>query len=250
MNSSHKLLLTLTLVPLLALAACGSNGSGGKTSGDVTASSSAKPAASQGKCTYTKDGSKAARPVKLPPANPPKQLPKAMTISTNRGDIKVSLDTAQAPCTVNSFVSLARQGYFDHTRCHRLTTSGIYVLQCGDPTATGTGGPGYTFPDELHSNDPRIQPCQTQGGQEVCTYGPGTLAMANAGPNTNGSQFFIVLDDLAGKLPKNYTIFGKVTDGMDVVDQIASVPRKMGAGGEQSSPTEPVTLEKVTVQAS
>lgn len=245
MNSSHKLLLTLTLVPLLALAACGSNGSGGNASGDATASSSAKPAASQGQCTYTRDGSKAARRVKLPPANPPKALPKAMTISTNRGDIKVSLDTAQAPCTVNSFVSLARQGYFDHTRCHRLTTSGIYVLQCGDPTATGTGGPGYTFPDELHSNDPRIQPCQAQGGQEVCTYGPGTLAMANAGPNTNGSQFFLVY----GKSPlaNSYTVFGRMTaSGLRVVQDIAKKGATPPDSTGTTAPKESVVITSVS----
>jgi peptidyl-prolyl cis-trans isomerase B (cyclophilin B) len=245
MTSSHKFLLILTLVPLLALAACGSNGSGGKTSGDVTASSSAKPAASQGQCTYTKDGSKAVRPVKLPPANPPKKLPKAMTISTNRGDIKVSLDTAQAPCTVNSFVSLARQGYFDHTRCHRLTTSGIYVLQCGDPTATGTGGPGYTFPDELHSNDPRIQPCQTQGGQELCTYGPGTLAMANAGPNTNGSQFFLVYDK--SPLANSYTVFGRMTaSGLRVVQDIAKKGATPPDSNGMTAPKESVVVTSVS----
>ncbi len=156
------------------------------------------------------------------------------TLATNKGDVEVEFFPEDAPVTVNNFVQLASEGFYDGTPFHRVVPG--FVIQGGDPTGTGTGGPGYRFQDET-----------IPGHRD---YERGTLAMANAGPNTNGSQFFIVLDDLAGKLPKNYTIFGKVTDGMDVVDQIASVPRKMGAGGEQSSPTEPVTLEKVTVQAS
>ncbi len=100
------------------------------------------------------------------------------TIATSVGTLEATLDADKAPCTVNSFVSLAKQGFFDNTPCHRLTTAGIYVLQCGDPTGTGTGGPGYTIPDEFSTTD---------------TYGPGTLAMANTGqPNSGGSQFFIV----------------------------------------------------------
>jgi len=106
-----------------------------------------------------------------------------------------------------------------------------FVIQGGDPTGTGTGGPGYKFADEPISRD----------------YEKGTLAMANAGPNTNGSQFFIVLEDLRGKLPKNYTIFGRVTAGQEVVDAIGATPTKAGSGGERSSPTEAVTLEQVTV---
>ena len=104
-----------------------------------------------------------------------------------------------APVTVNNFVCLAEDGYFNDTPFHRIVKG--FVIQGGDPTGTGSGGPGYKFADEPVTRD----------------YERGTLAMANAGPNTNGSQFFIVLDDLRGKLPKNYTIFGRVTAGMDVV---------------------------------
>lgn len=248
--TSRKTLATLVLVPLLALtAACGSGGSGGSgSSGSSGGGSSPGPAAggstsAQGQCSYTKDGSTPARKVNLPPARPG-NLPASMTIHTNRGDIGVTLDARQAPCTVNSFVSLARQGYFDKTRCHRLTTSGIFVLQCGDPTATGTGGPGYTFPDELHQNDPRIQPCQSSGGQDVCTYGPGTVAMANAGPNTNGSQFFLVYDK--SPLPNAYTVFGRMTAGglrvvQDIARHGATAPDSQG----NTAPRESVTITSV-----
>jgi peptidyl-prolyl cis-trans isomerase B (cyclophilin B) len=128
-----------------------------------------------------------------------------VTIETSVGDIDATLDADSAPCTVNSFTSLASQGYFDGTKCHRLTTSGIFVLQCGDPAGTGMGGPGYSFPDELDGDE---------------TYAAGTLAMANAGPDTNGSQFFIVYDD--SPLPPAYTVFGSVSEeGIEVVQGVA-----------------------------
>jgi cyclophilin family peptidyl-prolyl cis-trans isomerase len=154
------------------------------------------------------------------------------TIETNKGTIEIELFPEDAPNTVNNFVCLAEDGYFDGTPFHRIVKG--FVIQGGDPTGTGMGGPGYKFNDEPIARD----------------YERGTLAMANAGPNTNGSQFFIVLDDLRGKLPKNYTIFGKVTDGLDVVDLIANTPTGMSAGGEQSKPSEPVTLERVTINES
>ena len=103
-----------------------------------------------------------------------------VTFETTVGTFNATLDADKTPCTVNSFVSLADQNYFNGTGCHRMTTAGIFVLQCGDPSETGTGGPGYSFADEVDGSE---------------TYGPGTLAMANAGPNTNGSQFFIVYGD-------------------------------------------------------
>ena len=153
------------------------------------------------------------------------------TLETSHGNIEVELFPEDAPLTVNNFVSLAREGFYDGTPFHRIVKG--FVIQGGDPTGTGTGGPGYKFKDEPVKKD----------------YEQGTLAMANAGPNTNGSQFFIVLQDLRGRLPKNYTIFGRVTDGLDVVDAIADVQVTRGASGEMSSPTQPVTLEKVTIHA-
>jgi cyclophilin family peptidyl-prolyl cis-trans isomerase len=154
------------------------------------------------------------------------------TLETNRGDIQVEFYPQDAPETVNNFVCLAQDGFYDGTPFHRIVSG--FVIQGGDPTGTGAGGPGYRFDDEPVTRD----------------YERGTLAMANAGPNTNGSQFFIVLDDLRGKLPKNYTIFGKVTGGLDVVDAIAQTPTTVGRSGEKSTPTEPVTLERVTVNES
>ncbi len=154
------------------------------------------------------------------------------TLETNKGTIEVELYPNDAPKTVNNFVCLARDGYFDGTPFHRIVQG--FVIQGGDPTGTGSGGPGYKFTDEPISRE----------------YEKGTLAMANAGPNTNGSQFFIVLDDLQGRLPKNYTIFGKVTSGQEAVDAIAAVPTRQGASGEKSQPTEPVTLDRVTIEES
>lgn len=127
------------------------------------------------------------------------------TIETNYGNIVAELFPDQAPMTVNSFVFLAREGYFDGVKFHRVVNG--FVIQTGDPTGTGAGGPGYRFPDEPVTLD----------------YTAGTLAMANAGPNTNGSQFFITLADLTGRLPKNYTILGRVSEGMDVVTKIGGV---------------------------
>lgn len=154
------------------------------------------------------------------------------TLETNKGVIQVEFFPDDAPNTVNNFVCLAEDGYFDQTPFHRIVKG--FVIQGGDPTGTGTGGPGYKFADEPVARE----------------YERGTLAMANAGPNTNGSQFFVVLEDLRGKLPKNYTIFGRVTEGMDVVDAIANTPTVTGRSGENSTPTEPITLEKVTITES
>ena len=125
------------------------------------------------------------------------------TLKTNHGDIELDLDVERSPQTVNNFVFLAREGFYDGVVFHRVIEG--FMIQGGDPTGTGMGGPGYKFRDELDGDG---------------TYSRGTLAMANAGPNTNGSQFFIMHKDVG--LPHSYSIFGKVTDGLDVVDSIAS----------------------------
>jgi cyclophilin family peptidyl-prolyl cis-trans isomerase len=152
------------------------------------------------------------------------------TIKTNMGDIVVQLFPKDAPLAVNNFIFLARQGFYDRVVFHRVVKG--FVIQGGDPTGTGMGGPGYKFADEKVTRD----------------YLPGTLAMANSGPNTNGSQFFITLADLSGKLPKNYTIFGIVTSGMEVVQKIGSVPVKASANNELSSPTVDVHIISVTIE--
>ncbi len=204
-----RLLLVLALV-LPVLAACG---------GDEPSNDSA--ASEQGTCEYTASGS-AAKDAELPPSEPVAET--SMTVATNRGDIGLTLLPDTAPCTVNSFVSLAEQGYFDDTKCHRLVPG--FVLQCGDPSATGTGGPGYSFADELSGDE---------------TYPAGTLAMANSGPDTNGSQFFIVLED--SELPPDYTVFGTVDSaGLDVARAIEAD----GNGPDGVAPAEDVVVESVS----
>ncbi|MET8874833.1 peptidylprolyl isomerase [Nocardia sp. NPDC004604] len=147
------------------------------------------------------------------------------------GTVTIALDAARAPRTVNSFVFLAGQKYFDHTQCHRMTTSGIFILQCGDPSATGMGGPGYQFPNE---------------NLDGATYPAGTVAMANAGPDTNGSQFFLVYKD--SPLPPNYTPFGKITGGMDVLEKVANAGVVLGT--EDGRPNADVILNSVTTTQS
>jgi len=151
-------------------------------------------------------------------------------IVTNCGTITIKLDGKAAPHTVNSFAFLASKHYFDNTPCHRLTTSGIYVLQCGDPTGSGSGGPGYQFQDE------------NLGAIKNNTYPAGIVAMANAGPGTNGSQFFLVYKD--SPLSPNYTPFGQIVSGLDVVQKIAAAGSNPPGDG---SPKQPVVIESFTV---
>lgn len=155
--------------------------------------------------------------------------PTQATVLTSVGDFAVTLTPESAPCTVHNFASLAEQGWFDQTECHRLTTQGIFVLQCGDPTATGTGGPGYTIPDEL-------------SGSEV--YSAGTLAMANTGmADTGGSQFFVVYADT--ELPPSYTVFGTLdAAGIAVLEGVAS--KGTVDGGPDGAPAEAVTITSVS----
>lgn len=147
------------------------------------------------------------------------------TIRTNRGDITVKLLADEAPRTVNNFVFLAEQGFYDGVIFHRVIRG--FMLQGGDPTGTGTGGPGYKFDDELDAARER-------------GYKLGTLAMANAGPNTNGSQFFIMHADYP--LPPNYNVFGKTIDGLHIVDQIGNVETD-----PRDRPTDDVVIETVDI---
>jgi len=149
------------------------------------------------------------------------------TLDTSQGSIEIKLLADIAPKTVNNFVFLATQGFYDGVIFHRVIKG--FMIQGGDPTGTGTGGPGYRFDDE----------------RVVTPYQLGTLAMANAGPNTNGSQFFIVQGPSGTHLPPQYTIFGQVTAGMDVVDKIAETPV---GGRENSTPKTQVVINKVSVQ--
>ena len=157
----------------------------------------------------------------------PNTMP-TVKIQTNKGDITVELYANDAPKTVENFVTLAKKGYYDGVIFHRVIKG--FMIQGGDPTGTGSGGPGYQFADELDSATPSYK----KG------YVRGTLAMANAGPNTNGSQFFIMHADYP--LPNAYTIFGHVTTGMEVVDAIAN-----GAVDGNDRPLSEVKMTKVEV---
>jgi peptidyl-prolyl cis-trans isomerase B (cyclophilin B) len=181
------------------------------------------------------------------PNNPPRtgKVPTdpaqiSASMSTNQGNIGLQLDNAKSPCTVNSFASLAQQGFFNDTPCHRLTTSeGLAVLQCGDPTGQGTGGPGYQFDNEYPTS--QFQPDDPKLQQPVM-YPRGTLAMANAGPGTNGSQFFLVYKD--SQLPPNYTVFGTIDQtGLATLDKIAAA----GAadGSQDGKPKNDVQVKSI-----
>lgn len=166
------------------------------------------------------------------------------TLTTNRGTIGITLDPKDTPCTVNSFVSLIKQGYYNNTPCHRLTTAGIYVLQCGDPSGTGSGGPGYAFNDELV---PAAMPKSCDATSDTCVYPAGTVAMANAGANTNGSQFFLVYQD--SPLAYNYTIFGTMSaEGLKTVQAIAAHGSAAPTATGNTPPNESVTITSATVR--
>ncbi|GHI09112.1 peptidylprolyl isomerase [Streptomyces cellostaticus] len=158
-----------------------------------------------------------------------------MKLATTCGDIGIALKTSAAPHTVNSFDFLAGKGFFDHTKCHRLTTNGIYVLQCGDPTGVGSGGPGYTIPDE------NLKDSSLKGNK----YPAGTVAMANTGQkHTGGSQFFLVYKD--SPLPPSYTPFGTIdAAGLKVLDKIAAAGENTGQG--DGAPNATVVINKATV---
>lgn len=212
--------LSVVLLPacLLLVSACG----------DANQSAPGDDTVQAVTCSYPVSGDPAT-PVDPPPSTDVSNVGTATaTIHLTAGDVEIELDRANTPCTVNSFVSLARQGYFDDTECHRLTDTGIFVLQCGDPTATGMGGPGYSFEDETASD---------------MTYPAGTVAMANAGPDTNGSQFFLVWDDT--ELPPDYTVFGTMNQaGLDVVAGIAA----QGVAAEDgTSPIAEARIDAVTL---
>lgn len=167
-----------------------------------------------------------------PPSALLKEKVTTFTLVTNCGDIKIAVDQAKAPQTVTALTTLARGGYFDATLCHRLTTSGLYVLQCGDPTATGSGGPSFTYGDE---NLPT---------GAANNYPAGTVAMANSGANTNGSQFFLVYANTT--LGPSYTIWGKITSGLNILKGIAAAGVK--GGTTDGTPAQTIAIEKVIVK--
>jgi peptidyl-prolyl cis-trans isomerase B (cyclophilin B) len=209
----------------------------------ATATAVAEPAHH---CSYTAAAA-VARKVSFPPAAPDYTASYQATINTNLGKITFNLLNNKATCTVNSFVHLAEAGYFNNTQCHRLLTSGIYVLQCGDPNATaatklscsttskiGSGTPGYDFASENLTG---------------AKYPTGTVAMANAGPTTNGSQFFIVYKDSTSGLTASYTPFAAVSSGLGIVQNVAkdgySCQYAQSGGG---APKKKVIIDSVTIK--
>jgi peptidyl-prolyl cis-trans isomerase B (cyclophilin B) len=191
--------------------------------------------AAKGECTFTPDGQAAKSATPPPNGKVPTSGTVTVDVTTSQGPLTVQLDRAKAPCTVDSFVSLVKQHYYDKTPCHRLVTDGIYVLQCGDPTGTGTGGPGYTIPDEATGTE---------------QYPAGTVAMARTqAPNSGGSQFFIVYKDSPNLMQKlgaqQYTVFGKLTDGLPVIDKIAAAGTT--SGGSDGAPKLSTEITSMTV---
>ncbi len=210
-------LLAAVVLPLSMMAACAG----------TSTSTTAAPGA-QATCSYPADGP-AAKPATPPAGTEPDTGSVTATIGLPGGEVKILMDRSKTPCTIGSFVHLATSGYFDDTKCHRLTTSAaLQVLQCGDPSGQGSGGPGYSFADETNPS---------------MRYPTGTVAMANAGANTNGSQFFLVYGD--SQLQPDYTVFGTITAGLDVLTKIAAVG--VSGGGQDGAPASAVTISKVTI---
>jgi peptidyl-prolyl cis-trans isomerase B (cyclophilin B) len=209
-----------------------------------SAAASATSSAQSNPLKYEASGASAKPGIAVPTFNAADaQKTYTVTLTTNRGDIVISMDGKAAPYTVYSFVYLAQKGYYDNTKCHRLVwSSGLFMLQCGDPTGTGQGGPGYTIPDE------NLASLGAAGSTGTVTYKAGTVAMANTGqPHTGGGQFFLVGQN--STLAPTYTPFGTITKGLDLLQSIGAA----GAGATDSHgntpPNDPTTIEKVTIQA-
>ncbi|WAP59372.1 peptidylprolyl isomerase [Streptomyces sp. S465] len=238
-----------------AVAATGALSGNDKDKKDDAAASSTPSAAATSKAPdpCAKEAKKVAdqKPKKLswkkePSITIDKSASYTMKLETTCGDISIAMDAGKAPHTVNSFDFLAGKGFFDHTKCHRLVNSGIYVLQCGDPQGTGAGGPGYTIPDE------NLKDSSLKGGK----YPAGTVAMANQynpqtkqGRNTGGSQFFLVYQD--SELPADYTPFGTVDKaGMKVLKKIADAGAAPADQTMNTAPNASVVINKATVTKS
>jgi len=172
------------------------------------------------------------KPMKLPVPEVKKPfVNRTITLTTNCGEIQIEADGINAPLTVISMSYLANKGFFDNSPCHRVTNQGIFVLQCGDPSGKGFGGPAYTAPDE---NLPK-------GTGNI--YPAGSVAMANSGPNTNGSQFFIIYDDNS-RLAPNYTLWGRVIKGLEIVKAVAAMGSDNSHPAGGGVPNQPITIEK------
>ena len=209
------------------------------------------PKVTPGPCKYTETpDDPSPRPVSLPrdPRRTPNRGTVDVDLKTTQGNIKLTLTRPKAPCTVQSFVHLAEHRFYDRTTCHRLTAyPTLKVLQCGDPKGNGEGGPGYSYKDELPTD---LKPAPNDPTGERRIYPRGTLAMANAGPNTNGSQFFLVIADSV--LRPNYTVFGTVdAAGLAVLDKVAAggiVPTPEAPAPVDGTPVRTTTINKAKVR--
>lgn len=245
---SSAAVVVIVLVAVVALSTIGRGGDAPAATAPSDAanatSAAAQPAASgPGTCAYPSDGN-AAKPNTPPPTEGvSNEGTVSVALATSAGPIGLTLNRAEAPCTVNSFAGLAGQGYFDGTGCHRLTTGeGLKVLQCGDPTGTGTGGPGYTIPDEAPTTL-----ASAPSGQGTVIYPRGTVAMAKtAQPNSGGSQFFLVYAD--STLPPEYTVFGTIDDdGLATIDKVAAAGTDDSNGSGDGKPKTPIEIQTATV---
>lgn len=236
----RRKLLAMFPIAVAALglsAACSSQGAGSAPKTANEQQSPAKPADSKPAAAASPAAPAAAAPKPAPKsiAGPPamqidQNKKYTAVIKTSMGEMTAELYAKDAPNTVNNFVFLSKQGFYDGVIFHRIIKE--FMVQTGDPQGTGMGGPGYKFNDEL------------TGPQ---TYQKGTLAMANAGANTQGSQFFICHGSRAETLPKRYSIFGKVTAGLDVLDKIAAAPVKPSPNGENSAPVDPPKIDTIQI---
>ena len=211
------------------------NGVGGEDDPGNDAAATPTTAAAGGTCQFTvEEGGEATESVGTPPAEPPTTGTTQLTMTTNFGPIGLTLDRAKAPCAAASFVHLTEAKFFDNTICHRETDSeGLKVLQCGDPTGTGTGGPGYRYPTQVSGDE---------------TYPRGTLAMANSGQGFDESQFFLVWGD--SQLPADYTVVGTIDEaGLATLDAIAANGNNGANGPGDGAPNQEVRIESITVVA-
>ena len=221
--------LAVVAIVLVFVVAVGNDDSKPKK---AAGASSPAPTTSAANASYPCDWKTVATPAKQVSApnttHPPRTGTANLLVDTTQGAMTFELNRVAAPCAVESFVSLAEQGYFNNTPCHRVTSGTLNVLQCGDPLGTGRGGPGYEFNDELTGKE---------------KYTRGVIAMANGGPNTNGSQFFIVYKN--STLSPNYTVFGKVTSGLKVVDKVAAKGATPAGDGKPKLPIKLTTVQVV-----
>lgn len=205
------------LVLCVAASGCARTGSDSQETGGVS-------------CTYEVTGA-AAKQVDPPQSeNVPNEGESHVTLTFAEGDVAITMDRSKAPCAIRSFESLVEQDFYQDTSCHRLVDSGSFLLQCGDPTGSGSGGPGYTFPDELSGSE---------------TYTTGTVAMANAGPDTNGSQFFLVYRD--STFPPDYTVIGHFEEeGRQVLERIGAEGQDGSFPDGSGRPNNPAKILSIT----